>query len=751
MKRLTYEVCVALTCVAVQSAMAGSSMELTPADLLSPGVNEIKAGILYIHKGRGSDMSWVVHASADDVVDVTIEYSNPKPLDQPYQFSLGGKIVFWDVPVQEDGQWTIAPVGSFTVKANQEYWISMAPPSNRNYPHDLQFKKFILKSHGTAQLVRVGHFSDPKKPDAQLGFGEALASPHPSLQVRDVSPPGQALNVMGIQAFGDQQALVTTLEGKLYRVDWSQPNSRLTLIAESNEQWADALWYKQRMFVLAKSRILELKDNDHDGIFETSQTLADDWETTSDMYDRIYGGVVVDNHLYFASGVAMGVRETHNRQVPLRGSAFKVNLDTGKTTLLAGGLRTPNGMCVDANHQIFLSDNQGEWLPTSKIIHLQDQAFYGFRYRPTHPLQREVPTPPALWIPYEEVSLSPTEPIFLDQGWGVYAGQGLLGDMARNGLIRFCLERVNGVYQGAVFRWSQGLDFKINRLTRITDSSILAGRLARGNHWDKAEHHDSLKLLQYHPSETFEILKVAAKSNGFELVFTKPLNRGFGWNANNIHMERWRYEPTQLYGGKKLFHNRVIPRSLSVSENGRTLFVETPELETGQVIYFRLPAQWTSDTGQSLWSGEAWYTLNEIPTDSPGVARSKPAEVSPAADLFTYQSKESGRTLYQQYCMACHSLDAKTIVGPSFHRSLGPTRKVVEEADGTVRDVNFNRQYITESILTPNAKAAEGYPRNIMPSFGSILSPAQIDMLSDYVYQMTAEENETAGEDKESK
>lgn len=719
-------------------ALAESSeIELSATSLVSPGVNKVEGGILHIHKGRGSDISWVIHSTTNDEIEVIIEYHNPKPLDQPYQFSLGGKTVFWDVPVQLEGQWDKRSIGSFPVKANQKYWVSMAPPSNRMYPHAFQFKKLILKSRGKGQIVQVAHFSKPKQPDAQAGFGKDLTGLHPCLEIKDLTPAGKPLKVTGVQAIGPQRALVTTLDSELFQADWSQGETQLKLIAKGKEKWMDALSYQGRTFVLAKKRIIELKDGDQDGFFESHLTLADDWETSSDSYEFLFGGVVVDGHLYFASSVGMDIRSTHNRQVALRGSAFKVDLETGKTSMLAGGLRVPNGMGLNPEQQIFITDNQGEWLPASKIIHLRDRAFYNFRYRPKHPLDSEDSTPPALWLPYGELALSPSEPIFLDKGWGVYAGQGVIGDIAKDGLKRFHLEKVNGVYQGAVFRWFQGLNFKTNRIDRVTDSSILMGRLARGNGWDRSEHPDSLKLLQYRPDVPFEILKVIAKSNGFQMEFTQPLGKSFGWNANNMHMERWRYQATQLYGGKKLFHERVVPDSLSLSEDGRTLFIETPKLETGQVIYFRLPEEWKSKLGESLWSGEAWYTLNEIPKNSPGLVRDKPVDISPSPDLFSYQSGESGFALYQQYCLACHSIGSQKLIGPSFHQSLGSQRMVLKEAGDEALNVEFDPPYITESILAPNAKVVKGYPKNVMPSFGSVLSPQQIQLLAEYIYQVT--------------
>jgi len=171
--------------------------------------------------------------------------------------------------------------------------------------------------------------------------------------------------------------------------------------------------------------------------------------------------------------------------------------------------------------------------------------------------------------------------------------------------------------------------------------------------------------------------------------------------------------------------------------DGRTLFIETPGLETGQVVYFRLPEKWESKSGEPLWSGEAWYTLNEIPKNSPGSVRELPPGIPVSPELFNYQSEESGLALYQQYCLACHSTGQQQLIGPSFHRSLGRQRMIFKESGDEALGIEFNQPYIAESILDPNAKVVKGYPKNIMPSFGAILSPQQIQLLTEYIYQIT--------------
>jgi cytochrome c oxidase subunit 2 len=79
-------------------------------------------------------------------------------------------------------------------------------------------------------------------------------------------------------------------------------------------------------------------------------------------------------------------------------------------------------------------------------------------------------------------------------------------------------------------------------------------------------------------------------------------------------------------------------------------------------------------------------------------------------------------------CKACHSIDGKEGIGPSWKGLFG--RQVVL-ADGTT--VTADEAYIRESIIDPSAKIVKGY-QNIMPStFKDTLSDQQISDLIAYI------------------
>jgi cytochrome c len=54
-------------------------------------------------------------------------------------------------------------------------------------------------------------------------------------------------------------------------------------------------------------------------------------------------------------------------------------------------------------------------------------------------------------------------------------------------------------------------------------------------------------------------------------------------------------------------------KNMTMSADRKRIFLEIPGLKKEHVVYLRIPAYLQSTQGQSLWSSEAWYTLNNIP------------------------------------------------------------------------------------------------------------------------------------------
>jgi cytochrome c oxidase subunit 2 len=88
-----------------------------------------------------------------------------------------------------------------------------------------------------------------------------------------------------------------------------------------------------------------------------------------------------------------------------------------------------------------------------------------------------------------------------------------------------------------------------------------------------------------------------------------------------------------------------------------------------------------------------------------------------------------GQQLVQQYgCITCHSLDGSTKIGPTWKGLYGST---VTLDDGST--ILADQSYLSSSIVEPDLYIHQGYPSNVMPSFGDILDQTQVESIVAYI------------------
>lgn len=721
----------------------GLAIELPSTEIFSKGPNEIHDGVLEITRGRGAIIAWYVAAKETDEIVVSIEYSCSKPLNQEYQISFDGDNRFWEVEPTDADTWRRAELGTFRIRPGLPIYIQLTPPSGTKYEHPFRFGKLILEGNIAGNLERVLDYREPRMPDSNPGFGQKLAAVHPALTVKDLRADDQTMRISGMAMRSERELLFTTWEGDLFSLDLDALNGDKSppfrRIAQGLSEPMGLTVEGTRIFVTEKNDATELLDTDGDGSYETYRCVSHAWPSTLDYHEYLFGAVVRDSHLYFSSSTAMNTRGVDNRQAPLRGSVLKVHIDTGATEVVAGGLRTPDGIGMGPGGVILVTDNQGEWLPANKLIHVQPGAFYEFRSRrPWHPLDRSRPTPPAVWLPQGEIAASPTEPILLPKSWGPYAGQVIFGDATFGGVQRVSLEEVDGIMQGAVFPFSQGFQHLFHRLVFASDGDLYAGGIARGKDWEFIRRVSGLTRIKFNGSDVFEPLATSLRSNGIEIEFTQPLAEGIGSAPDAYFASQWGYQATQTYGGSKIRHRRAEIRSATVSEDRKRVFLEIPNLVEDEVLHVRLSESLMSQTFHSLWSGEFWYTVNRIPKDRLGIVEEPiRTEVVGSIPHFSYSEGNAGRTLYRSYCSGCHSLDERKLVGPSFLEMVGAKRKVYDPETGETRITEVDTSYLKQSILEPNALIVDGYAKDLMPPVGAYLTDSQIGELISYIKKVS--------------
>ena len=222
-------------------------------------------------------------------------------------------------------------------------------------------------------------------------------------------------------------------------------------------------------------------------------------------------------------------------------------------------------------------------------------------------------TKPVLWMPQNEIANSPSTPVVVEGG--PYAGQMFIGDVTYGGLQRADLEKVDGRYQGALFRMTQGLEAGVSRVLKGADGSLIIGGLGAGGNWGQTgKLRYGLQKLDLSGDVPFDMESMDVVEGGFEITYTQPLSAATLEDlASQVPVEQWRYRATAQYGGPKLDEESLDVTSATASEDGRTVTLQVAGMKPDRVVHLRSPRPFASASDETLWSTEAWYTLNSYP------------------------------------------------------------------------------------------------------------------------------------------
>jgi cytochrome c len=457
-----------------------------------------------------------------------------------------------------------------------------------------------------------------------------LQAVHPSFRLVNIRPQGFEPKVAAMDFLSDGRMVLSTWspDGGVYILEGIQgEDASAVKIKKIASGLAEPLGVKvvdDRIFVLQKQELTELIDRNGDELIDEYRLVSNDWSVTDNFHEFAFGLLYEDGSFYatLASAVLPGGAPA-KPQAPDRGQLIRIDRATGKAETVARGLRTPNGIGYGVDGEKFIADNQGNWLPASKIVHVQEGAFYGFREVDPARDMSLPETPPVVWLPQDEIGNSPTNPVPLDIG--IYKGQMMHGEVTHGGLKRVFVENIDGAYQGCVFRFVQGLEAGVNRTIWGPDGALYVGGIGNPGNWSQpGKLHYGLQKLVATGKAAFEMLAVRIKSNGVELEFTKPLRPGDGLRPEDYEVRQWRYVPTAEYGGPKVDEEMLPIRSVHLSEDRRRAFLELSGMQPEHMVYVRIANPFISPDNEEMWTTETWCTVNAIPQNIRGQSGSIP-------------------------------------------------------------------------------------------------------------------------------
>jgi hypothetical protein len=489
---------------------------------------------------------------------------------------------------------------------------------------------------------------------AQLWAMPAIGT-HPGFTLQSLRPSGFNPMVSGIDFLSDGRMVLTTWDG------FGKGRSEVYLVSGFTTGDASKVTYKtfykgsalnevlgvkvvdDKIYVLEKDALTYLPDANHDDTADAVQRIATGWKIQSDpkLLEFAMGMVFKDSAFFGGLATAWPL---DGNQSDERGCVIKIPLKGGSWAPYACGMRTPNGLFLGPDGEIFTTENQGNWVPSSKLLHIMQGHFYGVhKIKPgPGPFDNIPETPPAIWMDHNTIAISPTQPVFLTSG--PFKGQMIAGDNNMGTLQRYFLEKVGGEYQGAIFRFSGGIEAAANRIMTGPDGAIYVGGIGTdewGGWWWNSKRY-GLQRLTPNGKSFFDILAVRSLGpTTMEIEFTGPAGASAA-NAANYTVYTWNYTPQQDYGKGLGTVTKLSPiKSVTPSDDKKKVTLEIDGMKTKYVVYFRL-SNITSAANEQLWSTEAWYTQNAFGPGVP-VAVAKPDARPAAGPRFSARPAAGGR------------------------------------------------------------------------------------------------------------
>ena len=428
-----------------------------------------------------------------------------------------------------------------------------------------------------------------------------------------------------------------TKEWKLFADGLHEP---LGIVAEDDKT----------LVVMQRPELTRLRDTDGDGEADHYQTISDDFGMTGNYHEFAFGPARDKAGNYFAGlnlassgasirpeirgefrhyGITRAQFHKNHRAgsgrmysaAPYRGWIMKITPE-GKTTPFAPGFRSPNGLGFDPAGRLWVTDNQGDWLGTSKLFHVKKNAFHGHPAslawidtwkKGRNPLKVSPAefdakrTRAAVLFPHGSMANSPSQPVAdtTNGKFGPFAGQLLVGEMNRARILRVLIDGVAGETQGACLPFidNGGLRRGQHRFAFGPDGSLWVGSTHLS--WVGG---NGLQRITWTGKTPMSLSAMNLNQTGFKLTFTKPLAKV---GTENFAFQRYYYKYHRGYGSPQLGKEPIKVTNLKLSPDGKSVSLSLDKLNPGYVYQLNLKNITSTDKTPVL-NTFICYTLNRL-------------------------------------------------------------------------------------------------------------------------------------------
>ena len=195
--------------------------------------------------------------------------------------------------------------------------------------------------------------------------------------------------------------------------------------------------------------------------------------------------------------------------------------------------------------------------------------------------------------------------------FGPFQEQLFVADQTHSTVMRVCLEKVKGHYQGACFPFRGGLGSGSLSLQFAPDGSLFVGGTNRG--WgSRGSQPYSLERLVWTGKVPFEVERISAKHDGFELAFTEKVDLAKALDPASYKISTYTYIYQVQYGSPEVDGTIPAITKIEPGVDAKTVRLYLDAMQEGHVHELHLDGI-RSANGSPVLHPVAYYTLNYVP------------------------------------------------------------------------------------------------------------------------------------------
>ncbi len=361
--------------------------------------------------------------------------------------------------------------------------------------------------------------------------------------------------------------------------------------------------------------------------------------------------------------------------VPDHGALFRVPPDGSTREVFATGIRGANTLAIGPDDTIMGADQEGNWVPSTRVDHYQKGGYYGFPRHREDGTSREDLESPVCWIPHQVDNSTGAMAHAGDSRWGPLAGNFVLGSYGRGTLFVLLTEEIGAVMQGGVVPFP--LEFASGPVrARVNPADGQLYVLGMRGWGTSAREDGSFDRVRFAGGASRLPTELNVSPDGVALTFSEPLDRAVAEDSESYRVQRWQYRYTRRYGSPEVSvadpgaegRDPVEVAAASLSEDGRTVVLEIPDIAPvmQQSVEYRLRFAGGEEVENTLYhtihllaEGDepARHVRSQLLAQTRGEEDEVESDSESEDDDFGDQPEwlVGGREHFEMNCATCHS------------------------------------------------------------------------------------------------